>query len=78
MRIYKTHGAEAVQLISENPYRFALPPPPAIASGGTQEPMVRRLFPGGNEIRTLGPRQKGYASSVRLSEVSLSWKVSAL
>src|ERR1700731_4654133 len=32
--------------------RFALPPPPAIASVGTQEPMVRRLFPGGRWIRT--------------------------
>jgi hypothetical protein len=27
----------------------------AIASVGTQEPMVRRLFPGGNRIRTIGP-----------------------
>ena len=31
----------------EGAERFALPPPPAIASVGTQEPMVRRLFPGG-------------------------------
>ena len=27
----------------------------AIASVGTQEPMVRRLFAGGNRIRTIGP-----------------------
>src|SRR5580700_5806885 len=33
--------------------RFALPPPPVIASVGTQEPMVRRLFPGGRWIRTI-------------------------
>ena len=39
----------------EGAERFALPPPPAIASVGTQEPMVRRLFPGGNRIRTIGP-----------------------
>ena len=30
-------------------------PDAAIASVGTQEPMVRRLFPGGNWIRTSGP-----------------------
>jgi hypothetical protein len=35
----------------EGAERFALPPPPAIASVGTQEPMVRRLFPGGTRSR---------------------------
>jgi len=42
----------------EEAARLALPPPPAIASVGTQEPMVRRLFPGGKWIRTLGPPRK--------------------
>ena len=48
-------GSAGLVAALEGAERFALPPPPAIASVGTQEPMVRRLFPGENRIRTIGP-----------------------
>ena len=48
----------------EGAERFALPPPPAIASVGTQEPMVRRLFPGGRWIRTSGSGASGEADAI--------------
>ena len=41
-----TLGSAGLAAALEGAERFALPPPPAIASVGTQEPMVRRLFPG--------------------------------
>ena len=48
----------------------------AIASVGTQEPMVRRLFPGGNWIRTSGPRsQKPLSKAPAVMGVELAARI---
>src|ERR1700738_5157074 len=56
-----TLGSAGLVAALEGAERFALPPPPAIASVGAQEPMVCRLFPGGRWIRTFGSRTRHQA-----------------
>ena len=60
-----SRAIQGVVAALEGAERFALPPPPAIASVGTQEPMVRRLFPGGNGPPTNDQAKKSGAVTPR-------------
>jgi exodeoxyribonuclease V alpha subunit len=53
VRIYKTYGADAVQLISENPYRLA-----AISASSASAPPTRSPPSSAREKRRAGPRPR--------------------